>query len=141
VAPPAVEVAVGAIVRRGDALLLVRRGRGPGAGRWSVPGGRVQPGETLRAAVEREVLEETGVRVRAEAFAGWVERIGDDPFPHHYVILDFFASEADATAEAVAGDDAAALAWVPIAGVRDVELVDGLADFLTQVGVIAAQQE
>ena len=88
---PVVEVAVGAIVRRGDDLLLVQRGRGTAVGRWSVPGGRVEFGEALADAVVREVREETGVLVRVTGFAGWVERHGDDPVPYHYVILDFFA--------------------------------------------------
>jgi 8-oxo-dGTP diphosphatase len=132
---PAVEVAVGAIVRRGDTLLLVRRGSGPGTGSWSVPGGRVEFGETLRAAVEREVWEETRVRVRAGEFAGWVERTGIDPFPHHYVILDFFAAEQGPGQVEQAGDDAAGVRWVPIETLGTVDLVDGLLDFLRSVGV------
>jgi ADP-ribose pyrophosphatase YjhB (NUDIX family) len=133
-APP-VEVAVGAIVRRADELLLVKRGRGDAVGKWSVPGGRVRFGETLADAVRREVLEETGLRVRAGAFAGWAERIGGDPSPHHYVILDFFATEDEPGAPVRPGDDAAEVAWVPLARLAQIDLVDGLATFLAAAGV------
>ena len=130
-----VEVAVGAIIRRDDTLLLVQRGRGAAVGQWSIPGGRVRFGESLRDAVAREVREETGLRVRAEQFAGWVERFGDEPFAYHYVILDFFASEEDPAEPARAGDDASAVMWAPIAGLRALPLVPGLAECLESVGV------
>jgi ADP-ribose pyrophosphatase YjhB (NUDIX family) len=131
-----VEVAVGAIVRSGDEVLLVRRGRGAAVGKWSVPGGRVEFGEPITDAVAREVFEETGLTVRVTGFAGWVERIGDDPFPYHYVILDFFAApDPSAAATPRAGDDAAAVRWVPIRSLGEVDLVDGLLAFLGSVGV------
>ncbi|MYJ35492.1 MAG: NUDIX domain-containing protein, partial [Acidimicrobiaceae bacterium] len=69
------EVAVGAIVRRSDELLLVRRGHPPAVGEWSVPGGRVEPGELLMEAVVRELHEETGLRGVCGPLVGWVERI------------------------------------------------------------------
>jgi ADP-ribose pyrophosphatase YjhB (NUDIX family) len=125
------EVAAGAIVLRDDAVLLVRRGRPPGAGQWSVPGGRVDFGETVRAAVAREVREETGLDVEVGAFAGWVERIDGG---HHFVILDFFATVRAGSADAVAGDDAAEVRWVPLSDVATFDLVDGLLDFLREIG-------
>lgn len=115
-----------------DRLLLVRRGRGPAQGAWSVPGGRVEQGETLAEAVVRELREETGVLGACGELLGWVERIGDD---HHYVILDFVVVPLD-DAEPVAGDDAAEAAWVPLAAVTDLRLVDGLAEFLADHRVI-----
>jgi ADP-ribose pyrophosphatase len=127
-------VAAGGIVVRGGAVLLVQRGRAPGAGKWSVPGGRVQFGERLTDAVEREVLEETGLHVRADRFAGWAERIGADPEPYHHVIFDYFASEVG-TGEARAGDDATAVAWVALADLSTYDLVDGLLDFFMEVGL------
>jgi 8-oxo-dGTP diphosphatase len=129
---PAPEVAVGAVAVRDDALLVVRRGRGPAAGEWSVPGGRVEPGETLHAAVVREVLEETGLEVVVDRFLGWVERI-DDAF--HFVILDFAVTALDDTMP-VAGDDAAEVSWVPLGEVSELRLVDGLYDFLHDTGVL-----
>jgi ADP-ribose pyrophosphatase YjhB (NUDIX family) len=110
----------------GDRVLLVRRGRAPGVGLWSVPGGRVEPGETVDAAVVREVAEETGLSVRCGPLAGWAERIGAD---HHYVILDFHVSVVGDTAP-TAGDDAAEAAWVPVSELGERPLVDGLARFL-----------
>jgi ADP-ribose pyrophosphatase YjhB (NUDIX family) len=85
---PRVVVAAGGIVVRDGAVLLVQRGRAPGAGKWSVPGGRVRFGERVTDAVEREVFEETGLPVRVERVAGWGESIGGDPDPDHHLIMD-----------------------------------------------------
>lgn len=126
------EVAVGAVARRGDELLLVRRGHGPGAGEWSVPGGRVESGETLAEAVVRELEEETGLLGVCGPFLGWVERLGDD---HHFVILDFEVTVLDRD-EPRAGDDAAEARWVPVWEVPELRLVDGLAEFLDEHGII-----
>jgi len=126
------EVCVGAVAVDNERLLLVRRGRGAAAGFWSVPGGRVEEGETLAEAVVREVLEETGLEGVCDRLVGWVERIGDD---YHYVILDFFVEVLEG-AEPVAGDDAAEARWVPLGEVAELALVDGLAEFLHENGVI-----
>lgn len=130
---PRPEVAVSAVAVLDDCLLVVRRGHGPGAGEWAVPGGRVEAGETLHEAVVREVREETGLDVVVERFLGWVERIGDD---HHYVILDFVVGLLDTAATPVAGDDAAEVAWVPLHELSEIRLVAGLHEFLTDTGVI-----
>ncbi len=126
---------MGAVIVERDRLLLIERGRGPAIGQWSVPGGRVEPGESLAAAVEREVLEETGLSVSCGRFIGWVERISGD---HHYVIMDFQAARRrpDELAIAVAGDDAADVAWVPLPDLADHNLVAGLYEFLTEHGVM-----
>jgi mutator protein MutT len=128
------EVAVGAVAVHDDALLVVRRGRGPAAGEWAVPGGRVEPGETLHEAVVRETAEETGLEVVVDRFLGWVERMGDD---HHFVILDFAVTVLDAGAEPVAGDDAAEVAWVPLHELSEIRLVAGLHEFLRDTGVLS----
>lgn len=125
---------MGAIAVDNERLLLVRRGRGPAAGFWSVPGGRVEAGETLAEAVVREVLEETGLEGVCDRMVGWVERLGED---YHYVILDFLVEVLDGAAEPVAGDDAAEARWVPLPEVCDLPLVDGLAEFLHDHGILA----
>jgi 8-oxo-dGTP diphosphatase len=129
---PRPEVAVGAVVVRDGRLLLVRRGRGVGVGLWSLPGGRVEPGETLDAAVRRELAEETGLQVRVGPLCGIAERINDQA---HYVILDFWA-DADARGTAVAGDDAAGVMWAGRHDLDRLDLVTGLRDFLDRHGVL-----
>ena len=106
-------------------------------GKWSVPGGRVEHGETLRAAVTREVAEETGLEVDVGELATWVERMGADPEPFHFVILDFFATVRGGTTP-VAGDDAVDVRWVPLETVRDLDLVDELLDVLVALGTVPA---
>jgi 8-oxo-dGTP diphosphatase len=126
----AAEVAVGALALRDGEILLVRRGHGPAAGEWSVPGGRVHFGEELHEAVVREVAEETGLEAVVERFVGWVERIGREPEPYHFVILDFLVDVLDPRAAPVPGDDAAEVAWVGLDELDGVQLVDGLHQFL-----------
>jgi 8-oxo-dGTP diphosphatase len=127
------EICVGAVAVHDDCLLLVRRGRGPAAGEWAVPGGRVERGELLAEAVVRELREETGLEAVCGQLVGWVERLGDD---HHFVILDFDVTVLDPTVEPAAGDDAAEVAWVPLTDVADYRLVDGLAEFLHEHGIL-----
>ncbi len=127
------EVAVGGVAVHDGALLVVRRGRGPAAGEWSVPGGRVEPGETLRAAVAREVLEETGLEVVVDRFLGWVERISDE---FHFVILDFAVTVLDPQRDPVPADDAVDVAWVPLQELSEWRLVDGLYEFLHDVEIV-----
>lgn len=119
---------VGAVVVDDDKMLLVRRGHGPAAGEWSIPGGRVEFGETLAEAVVREVAEETGVEVVCDELIGMVEKIHDD---RHFLILDFRATALDPI-EPTAGDDAAEAAWIPVAGISELRMVEGLVEFLTE---------
>ena len=126
------EICVGAIAIDSESLLMIRRGHGPGAGEWSIPGGRVRPGELLAEAVVRELAEETGIEGVCDTFVGWVERMAED---YHYVILDFRVTVLDPIAP-VAGDDAAEARWVPLHEVAELRLVDGLAEFLHDNGVI-----
>lgn len=131
------EVAVGAVVVHDGCLLLVSRGRPPGEGRWSVPGGRVRRGEVLQEAVVREVAEETGVDVVVDRFLGHVERL-DPPAGEHFLILDYAAVPTRPDPAPVAGGDAADARWVPLAEVPELDLVEGLFDFLVEHGVVPA---
>jgi 8-oxo-dGTP diphosphatase len=127
-----VELCVGAVLVDAGRLLLVRRAHAPGAGQWSIPGGRVEVGETLPEAVLRELREETGIEGMCGDLMGWVERMDDE---HHFVILDFAVSTLDPV-EPVAGDDAAEAEWVDLDEVGERQLVADLGQFLVDVGLI-----
>ncbi len=106
-------VAVGAIVFRNNRVLLVRRGQAPSQDLWAIPGGRVELGETLQEAAEREILEETGITIRAldpVYTFDYIERDGSAPPRFHYVIIDLIAEYV--RGETRAGDDAADVRWV-----------------------------
>jgi len=126
-------LAVGAVAVVDDRLLMVRRGHGPAAGEWSVPGGRVEADELLESAVVREVAEETGLDVVVDELLGWVERFHIDD---HYVILDFRVTVLDPDRVLQAGDDAAEAAWIPLADLAEHTVVDGLLDFLRDNAVL-----
>ncbi|QBI21222.1 NUDIX domain-containing protein [Egibacter rhizosphaerae] len=130
--PPRPEVAVGGVAIDRQRLLLVQRGRGVATGRWSLPGGRLDPGESLAQGVARELHEETGLAVRVLGLCGLAERRGPS---YHYVILNHWvvAEEPDAAA---AGDDADAVEWVDRAGLERYELVPRLREFLRSHAVL-----
>ncbi|WP_375476825.1 NUDIX hydrolase [uncultured Jatrophihabitans sp.] len=109
-------------------LLVIRRGREPGLGRWSVPGGRCRVGESAEDACLRELREETGLAVAVERLAGTVER--DAPDGGLYRIDDFFCRVVGGTLRA--GDDAADAAWVGRAELMALPLVPGLVDALAE---------
>ena len=111
--PDAPRVAVGAVVFRRGRVLLVKRGRPPAEGDWAIPGGGVDLGETLQAAAEREVLEETGVAVRAGEPVFTFDAVDRDDAGRvrfHYVIVDLAAEYV--AGEPRPGDDAADARWV-----------------------------
>jgi 8-oxo-dGTP diphosphatase len=124
-------VAVGGIVIHDGGLLMIRRGKEPNLGLWSVPGGRVEPGEYLADACRREVREETGIEVEVGELAGIFEVTGRP----HYVILDFLASPIGST-EPVAADDAAAARWVPLGEVAALDCTPRFVELLTAWGVL-----
>lgn len=102
--------AVGVVCLKDDAVLLIRRGTPPRRGEWSLPGGRIEPGERLAAAALRELREETGVEAE---LIGLVDVV-DGLFPEagrHYVLIDYAARWT--AGEPVAGDDAAEAAFLP----------------------------
>jgi 8-oxo-dGTP diphosphatase len=125
---------VGAIITdQAGRLLLIRRGHSPGRGRWSVPGGRVEPGETDEQALVREIREETGLLVRAGRLVGAVRR----PAPGGAVfdIRDYAATVTGGTL--AAGDDADDARWAARAELAALPLTDGLVDALTEWGVLS----
>ncbi|MFJ2028952.1 NUDIX hydrolase [Streptosporangium sp. NPDC087985] len=129
---------MGAIVRDGSGrLLLVRRGHPPGEGLWSLPGGRVEPGEPDAGAVAREVLEETGLTVTADRLAGTVERPG--PGGVVYEIRDYLAEVSGGTLSA--GDDAADARWFTGDEIARLPLTAGLLDALVEWAVIEPWSE
>lgn len=128
------EVCVGAVAVVDDRLLLIRRGHGPAAGEWSLPGGRVEGGETLAEAVVRELTEETGLEAVCDDLVGWVERISDG---YHFVIFDFLVTVLDGPEKLPqAGADAAEAAWVPLDEVSRLRLTEGLVEFLHEHGIV-----
>jgi ADP-ribose pyrophosphatase YjhB (NUDIX family) len=105
-------VGIGVVVCRDGKVLLIRRGKPPRLGQWSLPGGGQMLGETVEAAARREVLEETGLTLRHVELLTVVDLIENDAagsIRFHYTLVDFVA-EAE-PGEARAGDDAAAVAW------------------------------
>jgi ADP-ribose pyrophosphatase YjhB (NUDIX family) len=121
-------VAVAAIVLDAEGrVLLVERGKPPGMGLWTVPGGRLEGQETLAQGVAREVREETGLLVEVGPLACVVERIGDG---FHFVILDYLARVIGGTL--AAGDDARAARWVAESELAQLPLTDGLVDVIAR---------
>jgi 8-oxo-dGTP diphosphatase len=124
---------VGAIITDdGGRLLLIKRGHDPGAGLWSLPGGRVEPGETDEQAVVREIREETGLTVVCDRLVGSVKREGVDG-----AILDIRDYAATVTGGGLAaGDDAADARWVNPADLATLPVTGGLVEALTAWGVL-----
>ena len=131
-AAPVPQVVVGGIVIHDGSLLMIRRANEPSKGLWTVPGGRVEPGEYLADAVRREVKEETGITVDVGELLGVLEVVGDR---WHYVIHDHLATVAgDPTP--TAADDASEARWVPLADVARLECTPRFVETLTGWGVL-----
>ena len=116
-------VAVGAVVFRDDCVLLVRRGQPPGQDLWAIPGGSVEIGETLQEAAEREILEETGVQIRASKPIYTFDVIDRDmagKVRFHYVIVDLAAEYV--LGEPSPGDDALEARWVSAGEIHNLKV-------------------
>lgn len=107
--------AAGVVCLRGDEVLLIRRGTMPRLGEWSLPGGRIEPGERAADAAMRELVEETGVLARLVGLVDVVD--GFFPPDHHYVLVDYAALWI--SGDPRAGDDAAEAAFHPLAAIDD----------------------
>ncbi len=124
---------VGAIVTDGQGrLLMIKRGHEPGAGLWSIPGGRIEPGETDAEALVREMLEETGLVVEVGSLIGSVQRPGLDDAVID--IRDYAATVVGGTLRP--GDDAADARWVDMQDLGSLEITEGLIEALTNWGVL-----
>jgi 8-oxo-dGTP diphosphatase len=118
-------VGLGAVVWKDGRVLMVQRGNPPRAGIWSLPGGAQQLGETVPAGIRREIAEETGVEIELLGLLeviDSVQRDSDGRILYHYTIIDYVARWTGG--EAVAGDDAAAVAWVDPADLHRMDLWD-----------------
>ena len=128
-------IGVGAVVVKDGSLLMVRRGKEPYKGSWSIPGGMLEHGEYLVDAVRREVLEETGVDVEVGDLLGILE-LWRDP---HYVILDYVGTPAGDD-EPRAGSDASEARWVPLEEIPKLECTPRFVETLRGWGVLSADE-
>ncbi len=125
---------VGAVVHdEAGRLLLIRRGHAPSAGLWSVPGGRVEPGETEAEAVVREVAEETGLRVVPRSVVGRVRIPGDGVV---FTVTDWLCTLAGPDQVPVAGDDADDVLFVDAGALAALEMAPGVVSALGRWGVL-----
>ncbi len=125
---------VGAVVHdEAGRLLLIRRGHAPSAGLWSVPGGRVEPGETEAEAVVREVAEETGLRVVPRSVVGRVRIPGDGVL---FTVTDWLCTLAEPDQVPVAGDDADDVRFVDAGALAALEMAPGVLTALGGWGVL-----
>ncbi len=124
---------VGAVVKDGAGrLLLIKRGHEPGKGLWSIPGGRVEPGEPDEAALVREVREETGLVVTAGRLFGGVRRPAGDG-----AVLDIRDYAAEVTGGTLApGDDADDAMWASAADLARLPVTEGLLEILRSWGAL-----
>jgi 8-oxo-dGTP diphosphatase len=121
---------VGVLVFKQERCLLIIRGREPHKGKWTLPGGLVQVGETLAQAAARELYEECGIRARLISDPHLFEFIRDEGGEtlYHFVIADFIAEYQDGDLRA--GSDAAGAAWIEPEGLNRMELTPGTAEFI-----------
>jgi 8-oxo-dGTP diphosphatase len=127
---------VGAVIKDDQGrLLLIKRGHEPGAGLWSIPGGRIEPGETDAEALVREMREETGLTVQAGPLLGSVRRPAQDG--NVLDIRDYAATVTGGTLRP--GDDAAEARWVAVSELLSLPITDGLVEALTSWGVLSQE--
>lgn len=130
---------VGALVFDRDHVLLVKRGAHPAKGYWSIPGGKLRRGESIVQAVEREMLEETGLRVRPSKLVAVYEKLPPDGSDEeHYVVLDYLCKAAGG--RLCAGDDAAEVGWFRISTLHALQLTEGAAKVIVKAYRMAGGQ-
>jgi ADP-ribose pyrophosphatase YjhB (NUDIX family) len=122
------QLAVSAAIFRNDKILLVRRGRSPAKGFYSLPGGRVEFGETLHAALNREVDEETALKIGIAGLAGWREVVPETAGGGHYLIMSFAARWV--SGEVVLNDELDDFKWLKPDAIGDLKLTGGLPEVI-----------
>ena len=140
--PVAPVCAVGALIFQGTRVLLVRRGKPPSQGKWSVPGGRLRLGETLKDAVVRETREETQLTIRPLRVGKVVEHLlrdDQDNIEYHYVIVDYVCQVIEGTPQP--DSDASEVQFVEIAELAQLDMTEGTAQVIQEVFEQAVQQD
>jgi 8-oxo-dGTP diphosphatase len=122
------QLAVSAAIFRNDNILLVRRARSPAKGFYSLPGGRVEFGETLHAALNREVDEETALKIEIAGLAGWREVVPEASGGGHYLIMSFAARWV--SGEVVLNDELDDFRWLKPDALGDLKLTGGLPEVI-----------
>jgi 8-oxo-dGTP diphosphatase len=126
--PSSPQLAVSAAIFRDNRILLVRRARSPARGYYSLPGGRVEFGESLHAALHREVAEETNLTIEIVELAGWREVLPSATGGGHYLILSFAARWV--AGEPVLNDELDDFSWRAPDALSDLRLTEGLPDII-----------
>jgi ADP-ribose pyrophosphatase YjhB (NUDIX family) len=129
--PACPRVGVGAVVLHESRVLLVRRGQAPSVGKWTLPGGLVELGETTAEAIKRELLEECAIEVTLGGIAGVLDRVVRDPdgrIRYHYVLVDYVAYAA--SDEVCAGSDADEARWFELDRIGELDVTLGLSDMI-----------
>jgi 8-oxo-dGTP diphosphatase len=128
VQPPHPQLAVSAAIFRHDKILLVRRARSPAKGLYSLPGGRVEFGETLHTALHREVEEETALKIEIVGLAGWREVVPGSSGGGHFLIMSFAARWT--TGEPVLNEELDDFRWLKPDSVDGLKVTDGLPEII-----------
>lgn len=138
--PSVPRVGVGAVVLDAGRVLLVRRGKAPLAGKWSLPGGLLELGETTAEAARREVAEECGLQIAVGEVAGVLDRVVHDAegrIRYHWVLVDYVAFVESGTL--CAASDADEAQWVEVDAVERLDTTDGLIDMIRRAVAIAGR--
>ena len=136
--PEAPLVGVGAVVRADNKILLIRRANEPGKGLWSIPGGLVEVGETLRDAVAREVEEETGIKIEVGKLIDVVENIvrdNDGRVKFHYILVDFEAKPIIGSTDVHPSPEALEARWFTPEEIKGIPITNTAKLLLRKIGI------
>lgn len=132
--PKQPSIGVGVVVIDGDRVLLVQRGKEPGAGTWAFPGGRLELGETLAEAAVREAHEETGLTIEPGEVIAVRDLIDSDEagrIRFHYVLIDLLAQPVGGTLRP--GDDSLAVRWIGLEDMADLPMAPHMVEVVRQL--------